>query len=54
MTQTEEQRVKLAEFKNMFLMLDETRQEHALYMLRALDFAQSKMPDWEEPDRQTS
>lgn len=43
MTQTQEQMMKISEFRTIFPALDETGQEKALGILRALDFAQSVM-----------
>lgn len=43
MTQTQEQMMKISEFRTIFPTLDETGQEKALGILRALDFAQSVM-----------
>ncbi len=42
MTQIEEQTAKNAEFYRSFLALDGEGQEHALSILRALEFAQSR------------
>lgn len=53
MTQTDEQMMKIFEFKTIFPTLDETGQEKALSILRALDFAQSAILSSEKSRQQT-